>query len=347
MTMYVSRQKWAKEKRGALVKQASLAPGGQVLPAFRLKEAQDGLPAGQLVFVVSTPSVDSDRDRVNVNGGGWDLGEYEKNPLVFWLHNMDFRVPELPIGKAIRTWEKDGILYSAPKFSEKYPFGRMVGEMVEEDMLRMASVGFIPTKYREVNEDERQGPYGPGLDIEEQRLIEWSVVPRGANPDAFAQRSASVEVFAEAKSKGIDIAPYVQLLEQELDARAPGRRAELERDWKALREPRVVKDMGAQAGDQLLGAVQSCTEACVAAARVSTDLLAQVQDVAMPAMTQLREALAANTAVTQAALAARAESEDEQESPPEAPKASDVDVDAVVKNFLQNLSAVTGRTGAQ
>lgn len=344
MTMYVSRQKWTKDQ--ALVKMAQLATG--TTPTFRLKEAQDGLPAGQLVFVISTPSVDSDRDRVNVNGGGWDLGEYEKNPLVLWLHNMDFRVSELPIGKALRTWEKDGILYSAPKFSEAYDFGRMVGQMVEEDMLRMASVGFIPTKYREVNEDSRQGPYGPGLDIEEQKLIEWSVVPRGANPDAFAQRSAVVDALAEAKSKGIDIAPYIRLLEQELDTRAPGRRAELEHDWKALREPRTVKDMGAQAGDQLLGAVQSCTEACVAAARVSSDLLAQVQDVAVPAMVQLREALAANTAVAQASLAARTESEesDESEPEPEAPKASPVDVDALVKSFLQNLSAVTGRTGA-
>ena len=53
--------------------------------------------------------------------------------------------------------------------------------------------------------------------------------------------------------------------------------------------------------------------------------------------------------VAQAALAASAQDEEDEEPmpEPEAPKAATLDLDAMIKNSLQDLSAAIGRTGAQ
>ena len=139
-------------------------------------------------FVISTESVDRDRDTIALDG--WKLANYRKNPVVLWAH--DYRMP--PIGRSKRIAVKDGALRARVEFApaEAYPLAETVRRLVFGGFLKTASVGFRPMKH--VFNSERGG-----VDFSEQELLEWSIVPVPSNPEALS----------DAKAAGIDVEPFV------------------------------------------------------------------------------------------------------------------------------------------
>ncbi len=152
-----------------------------------------------LQFIVSTADVDRDRDTINADG--WDLENYLKNPVVLWAHDYS----SLPVAKALKTYVEDGVLKANDQFADAdlYPFADTVYRMYKEGYLSAVSVGFLPTKWMWVEEDDR--PFG--IDFQEQEMLEHSAVPVPANPNALI----------EARSKGINLAPLAGWAEQVLD----------------------------------------------------------------------------------------------------------------------------------
>lgn len=139
-------------------------------------------------FVISTDAVDRDNDTIDPKG--WDLKAYLKNPVVLWAH--DYRA--LPVGRAVSVVMRDGQLISDMEFAT-HDFAETVYQLVKGGFLKATSVGFRPSKY--VINDERQG-----LDFKEQELMEYSIVPVPANPEALIDLRA-------AKAAGIDVGPVV------------------------------------------------------------------------------------------------------------------------------------------
>jgi len=157
-----------------------------------------------LSFDVSTPTVDRDGD--TIDQGGWDLSDYQKNPIVLWVH--DAKSPPVARSTSIfvdNTKNAGGVLKSTAVFPSKdlYPFGNMIGRMYVSGFMRGASVGFIPTEF-EMSKD-RDG-FHP-TDFKKQKLLEWSAVPVPSNPDGLSQ----------ARSFGIDVDPMVAWAEKILD----------------------------------------------------------------------------------------------------------------------------------
>lgn len=142
-------------------------------------------------FVISTASPDRDNDVVEV--AGWQLENYRKNPVVLWAH--DYRA--LPIGKAIEVGIRDGKLESTMEFAD-HEMANVVMRLVDGGFLRATSVGFRPSKYV-LNEDRR------GIDFTEQELLEFSIVPVPANPEALivAREFASDVAQLRAWAKGV------------------------------------------------------------------------------------------------------------------------------------------------
>lgn len=137
-------------------------------------EAKDGDATDvsrRRTFVISTSSPDRDNDVIEADG--WQLANYQKNPVVLWAH--DYR--SLPIGKAIEVGLQGGKLVSTMEFAD-HDFANTVLRLVDGGFLRATSVGFRPEKYS-INEDRR------GLDFTEQELLEFSIVPVPANPEAL------------------------------------------------------------------------------------------------------------------------------------------------------------------
>lgn len=125
-------------------------------------------------FTISTGAVDRDMD--TIDPAGWDLRAYKKNPVVLWAHDYS----GLPIGRATVTQSRDRL--TAVAEFPTHPFADTVFQMVKEGFLNATSVGFRPTKFA-FNEDRK------GVDFLQQELLEFSVVPVPANPEALVEAS--------------------------------------------------------------------------------------------------------------------------------------------------------------
>lgn len=153
------------------------------------KETEDGL---ELNFIISTATVDRDQDTIAVDG--WELENYNKNPVVLWAH--DSRRP--PVARSLSTWVQDGALKSAAQFMTKdlSSFGHSVGQMYAKGFLNAISVGFRSQEAKWAVDEENR-PWG--IDYFKQELLEYSCVPVPANPEALI----------DAKTAGIDMEPML------------------------------------------------------------------------------------------------------------------------------------------
>ena len=141
-------------------------------------------PIGErkMSFTISTAAVDRDGDTIDPKG--WDLGSYAKNPVVLWAH--DYSKP--PVGKAVNIKSTEHGLQADVEFLPQGmdPFADMIHDMCKGGFLNATSVGFRGMEY-----DEASGR--KGYDFKKQELLEFSIVPVPANPEALAQRGIKNE----------------------------------------------------------------------------------------------------------------------------------------------------------
>jgi HK97 family phage prohead protease len=165
------------------------------------------------VFTISTEARDRMGDRIMVEG--WKLKTYRKNPVVLWAHNKDPGADMLPIGRTVSVLRDVGgdgqkRLRATKQFTtrDENPFGAMVFDLIKGGYLNTASVGFRPLRAdpdKALSDEERElFPYATLFRTQE--LLESSVVPIPANPEAII----------EAKGV-IDVSPYKSFAERILD----------------------------------------------------------------------------------------------------------------------------------
>jgi HK97 family phage prohead protease len=130
-------------------------------------------------FLISTASVDRDGDTMDPKG--WDLAAYKKNPTVLWSHDYS----SLPVAKAISIEQTDQGLAAVAEFPAKgiHAFADTVYELLKGGFLGAASVGFRPVEHTKATDRDR------GINYSKQELLEWSIVPIPANPEALVQMS--------------------------------------------------------------------------------------------------------------------------------------------------------------
>jgi HK97 family phage prohead protease len=163
-----------------------------------------GLTLGpnQIGFILSNANKDREGDSIAVQG--WQLAEYNTNPVVLWAHDH----AGLPVGKAIKTFiDQDGQLKALDEFVARdvYAFAATVYSMIQLGFLNACSVGFQPQEW-----DMGDG----GVDFKVQSLLEHSVCPVPAHPQALVI----------ARAKGIDVAPLKDWAEKTLDLFVKGRK---------------------------------------------------------------------------------------------------------------------------
>lgn len=136
-------------------------------------------------------------------GRGLILDAYQQNPVVLFNHGEGF---PLPIG---RSADQSGNLalkiqklkaIATVFFSQSNPFANDVFGLVNEGILKMASVGFMPQKAKRLKMSTERladgvadispgspNSYFGGFDFVESDLMEWSIVAIGADPGALRQ----------------------------------------------------------------------------------------------------------------------------------------------------------------
>jgi HK97 family phage prohead protease len=122
-------------------------------------------------MIVTSPTLDRQGDRVLLSG--LDLRPFLKNPALLWAHNYH----EIPIGSVTRlTRDGDRALHAQWKWLDGDAFTDRVKNAWSQGVIRASSIGFRPLQVvaNEVG----------GYDIPASELLEVSLCPIGANPDA-------------------------------------------------------------------------------------------------------------------------------------------------------------------
>jgi|GEM_PF-6341047 len=229
-------QEIIEKQRAAKVQE--IESGEPVVRAFVAKMGEVDDDKRIIPFVLSTASVDREQDSINVDG--WDIENYEKNPVVLWCHNSRI----LPIGRNLNTRIEDGKLKADTQFigedettAGHFEFVESVYRLYKNGFMSAKSVGFRPIKWA-WNED--RGYWA--IDYESQELLEDSCVPVPANPEALV----------EARSVGINTLPIAKWAAEFLDTLPiddATRRKVFEETWKHGKEhaffQRVVADLEA------------------------------------------------------------------------------------------------------
>lgn len=134
--------------------------------------------AREVDFVFSSDSIDTYGERVDQNS--WRLERFAASPVVLFAHQSR----ALPIGQAKNVGVRDGKLQGTVVVaSEKAnPLAEQVWQSLKEGTLRAGSVGFLPHTLRWEKENDNEV-----LVLADCELLEFSICPIGANPDALAR----------------------------------------------------------------------------------------------------------------------------------------------------------------
>lgn len=151
-----------------------------------------------LRFTISTADIDREQDRIDL--AGWDLRNFVRNPVVLWGHDAS----RLPIGRAFDVTIEDNALKASIEFiptdtPEGGAFAESVYRLARSGFIAATSVGFRPLKWDYTRDPARGADdWFPGIDFEQQELVELSVVTVPANPEALMDAPAPGEGTAIA-----------------------------------------------------------------------------------------------------------------------------------------------------
>lgn len=157
-------------------------------------------------FTFSDESVDRYGDIIYARG--WDLKNFNENPIALFGHDAG-SVANV-IGRAKNVRVQGTKLVGDIEFmgADVNPNAEAVCRMVAAGYLKTVSVGFAPLEWKWAKDKARPG----GVDFKRAELLEISVVPIPANPNALVQ----------AKAAGIEIERLGLKAEAEPEPPVPG-----------------------------------------------------------------------------------------------------------------------------
>lgn len=133
-------------------------------------------------YVVTIAANERVRQPPDLNLAGMSTEAYMRNPVVMWAHDVVGRSPSggLPVGRTLGLSKGAGGRLSAEfEFLAEDPFAQRVKNAWDKGFLRAASVSWVPV---ESESDEA----GRRRDVSSE-LVEWSLVPVPADPDALRE----------------------------------------------------------------------------------------------------------------------------------------------------------------
>lgn len=132
-----------------------------------------------------------DRHGETINPKGWVLDNFMLNPVILFGHDYY----SLPIGKAINVYQTGDKLKFDIQFAPS-AMGIEVFNLLKEKYLNASSVGFLPIEW---------GKEGQKYTYMKQELLELSIVPVPANPEAVTYIRTNALEVAKVFDKTIDV----------------------------------------------------------------------------------------------------------------------------------------------
>lgn len=153
--------------------------------------------AKRVTAVISTGDVA--RDGAIIEPGGWDFSNYDRNPVVLWMHDAD----TMPFARTVERMATDKELIARAEFDTDDPMGETVFRKISNGYINATSVRWLPKRWemRKRGEDDEEEEVMVFL---EQELLEWSFVTIPADPGALILRADgmpfSIADYAERKA---------------------------------------------------------------------------------------------------------------------------------------------------
>lgn len=152
---------------------------------IRVEVVEEGKP-GKIKACINTNEID--RYDSIVEPGGAELENYLLNPVVLWMHGLDF-AGSWPVGRVTKIDRSDKSIEVELEFDTKGSLGGELDRLYREGWLRGFSVGFIPHEYVVEMIDDRYI-----LRYTRWELLELSCVAVGGNAHALKRALQAGEI---------------------------------------------------------------------------------------------------------------------------------------------------------
>jgi HK97 family phage prohead protease len=156
----------------------------------------------QVEFVISSEAVDTYDTVFRIDG--WDLNDYTRNPIVCYQHRSNSDDPDNIIGTSTLRIEDDQLIGRVTfENADVNPKAEKIFRKVQNGTLKMASIGarVLDARFG----DEKKGENKDVLYFTRQKLMEWSIVSVGSNPDAHKRNAQTIEELRTAAAKEITV----------------------------------------------------------------------------------------------------------------------------------------------
>lgn len=168
------------------------------------------LPHGQFEAVLSTDDLDRHGEHVSIAGL-----TIPKNQVIKMYYNHETNGANLPIGKWLKVWKKDGKLMGLGEIDLEDEFAVKVYKKVLKGIIDSISIGFYPTEYD-----------GETATWTASTLVEASVVAEPANVNAvitqkelgFTQEEFKQSLKVKLKETKTDLEPDTAVPAEEEEA---------------------------------------------------------------------------------------------------------------------------------
>lgn len=125
---------------------------------------------------------------------GWDFSDYVKNPVVMQMHDYQ----QWPIGHAVAVGVVGNALYIDAEIDppEVDDVADLIFRKIKHGTVKAGSVGFMPVAsidvYQNPNNDLFKKYPGAKRIYTKSALLEWTICPIGANPNALVAQMKRV-----------------------------------------------------------------------------------------------------------------------------------------------------------
>lgn len=131
--------------------------------------------------IISTEAVNSYGTRVLTSG--IDTAQFERNPVLLWMHRRSWEPGAMPIGRIENLRTEGDKLIGTPVFDKNDPFAKQIESKWENGFLRMASAGLV---ILETSSDPALVMPGQAREtVTRSVLEEVSIVDIGGNDEAL------------------------------------------------------------------------------------------------------------------------------------------------------------------
>ena len=159
--------------------------------AYTRQVAVSGRKVGPNRFLATIAVNEKARDGIELDFAGLDTRNYMRNPVVLWAHDPT----AIPIGRTLLLHQRMQGLEAEFEFLEGDDFAARVRNAFEQRVIRAGSIHWLPLEVVPLP--------GGGQRHVRSELIEWSLVPVPADPDAV-RHIRGLEDAAVARQASLD-----------------------------------------------------------------------------------------------------------------------------------------------